>query len=76
MRTEYDFSSGKRGQHHQNYHQGHQVKIHQSDGSIIIQNFTLEEGAVYLEPDVKAYFPDSESVNQALRGLIALVPKK
>ncbi len=76
MRPEYDFSSGKRGKHHKDYHTGHQVKIHRSDGSVIIQNFTLEEGVIYLEPDVKTYFPDSESVNRALRGLIALVPKK
>ena len=29
-----------------------------------------------LEPDVKKYFPDSESVNHALRTLIELIPTK
>jgi hypothetical protein len=29
-----------------------------------------------LEPDVREYFPDSEAVNEALRGLIALIPRK
>jgi hypothetical protein len=36
---------------------------------------TLEDGAVMLEPDVSAYFPDSEATNRALRGLIALIPQ-
>ena len=30
--------------------------------------------SIELDPDVKKYFPDSESVNQALRGLIKLIP--
>ncbi len=76
MRSEYDFSGGVRGKHHQAYRQGHQVKIHQNDGSIVVQNFKLEEGAVFLEPDVQLYFSTSEAVNNALRGLIALIPKK
>ncbi|HGJ66142.1 TPA: hypothetical protein ENS27_12290 [bacterium] len=40
-----------------------------------IQNLS-EDGAVMLEPDVKEYFPDSESVNNALRSLISLIPDK
>mgnify|MGYP001558533024 CR=1 FL=1 len=35
-----------------------------------------KEGAVVLEPDILTYFPDSESVNRALRCLIPLMPKK
>ena len=31
---------------------------------------TREDGLVKLEPDVAQYFPDSESVNAALRALI------
>jgi len=31
---------------------------------------------VYLEPDVKQYFPDSDAVNEALRCLIPLLEKK
>jgi len=33
-------------------------------------------GSVVLDPDVRAYFPDEESVNNALRTLIALVHPK
>lgn len=76
MQPEYDFRGGVRGKHHQAYRQGHIVKIHQSDGNVIEQHFTLEEGAVFIEPDVREYFPDAEAVNNALRGLIALFPKE
>ena len=67
---EYDFSQGVRGKHYQAYRQGHTVKIHELDGSITMQHFKLEEGAVILESDVQKYFPDSKSVNDALRFLI------
>jgi len=78
MLPEYDFSSkkGVRGKYYHAYQQGHTVRIQQEDGSVITQYFTLEEGAVLLAPDVREYFPDSESVNQALRMLISLVPHK
>ncbi len=76
MLPEYDFSGGVRGKHHQAYREGHTVKIYESDGTVTIQYFTLEEGAVLLEPDVREYFRDSEAVNRALRGLIALIPQK
>jgi hypothetical protein len=31
---------------------------------------------VYLEPDLRKYFPDAESVNRALRCLLPLVSSK
>jgi hypothetical protein len=76
MLPEYDFSGGVRGKHYQAYREGHTVKIYESDGTVTVQYFTLEEGAVLLEPDVREYFPDSDAVNRALRGLIALIPEK
>lgn len=78
MRPEYDFTGlkGVRGKYYNAYRRGHGVKIHKADGTIRVQYFKLEEGAVMLEPDVRKYFPDSESVNKALRSLIALVPTK
>jgi hypothetical protein len=76
MLPEYDFSGGVRGKHYQAYREGHTVKVYQADGTVTVQHFTLEEGAVMLEPDVQEYFPDSEAVNKALRGLIALIPEK
>jgi len=78
MRPEYDFAGkkGERGRYYQAYRQGHSVKIHEEDGSTTVQYFSLEDGAVMLEPDVREFFPNSESVNQALRGLISLIPDR
>lgn len=75
MRAEYDFSGGIRGKHANKYREGHSVTIHKKDGTTIVQNFKLEEGAVILEPDVQEYFPDAASVNKALRTLISIAPK-
>ena len=76
MRPEYDFTNGIRGKHYRAYREGHTVKVHQDACSVIVKHFTLEDGAVFLEPDVREYFPDTEAVNNALRGLIALFPKE
>ncbi|MBI1294229.1 hypothetical protein GC175_04635 [bacterium] len=75
---EYDLSDRQstRGKYYQAYQQGHTVRIHQDDGSVITHFFTLEDGAIFLAPDVREYFPDAETVNQALRGLIELIPHK
>lgn len=67
MREEYDFSGGVRGKHYKAYRSGHRVHIRNSNGSISDLHFTPEEGAVMLDPDLKRDFPDSESVNKALR---------
>ncbi len=71
MRDEYDFSGGVRGKHYREYRKGHSVHINKEDGSTSVQYFTQKDGSVMLDPDIKVYFPDSESVNKALRSLIA-----
>ena len=79
LRAEYDFAKmkgGVRGKYYQAYRAGHSVKIHQADGTTLVQNFKLENGAMIIEPDVREYFPDEEAVNKTLRSLIALLPKK
>ncbi|MFN8489490.1 MAG: hypothetical protein U0350_18045 [Caldilineaceae bacterium] len=76
MALEYDFSNGVRGKHYQAYRQGHRVIIHKTDGTTFVEEFFLPEGAVLLDPDVGAYFPNSETVNKVLRGLIALIPQQ
>lgn len=72
MRAEYDFSKGVRGKHARALQYGHTTIVHKADGSTAAR----ETRPIILEPEVQAYFPDAESVNQALRGLIALVPEK
>lgn len=78
MMPEYDFSGkkGVRGKYHKMYRQGHTVRIQETDGTVRVHYFTLEEGAVLLERDVREYFPTSESVNETLRTLIAIAPAK
>ena len=72
--AEYDFSDGVRGKHFKAYREGHTVKIKKEDGSIETRCFTQEDGSIMLDPDVKQHFPDSNSVNKALRSLIAESP--
>jgi hypothetical protein len=78
MLPEYDFTGRNvvRGKHAKALREGYTVTIHKEDGTTLVQNFTLQKNAVVLDPDVYAYFPDSESVNKVLRSLIALSPKK
>lgn len=69
MAPEYDLKDRPhvRGKHSEAYQAGHELRIKETDGSTTVCFFTLEEGAVLLEPEVKAYFPDSQSVNRACR---------
>jgi hypothetical protein len=76
MLPEYDFSGkpGVRGKYYQALREGYTIKIHREDGSTLVQHITRPEGTVTLDPDVREYFPDAESVNAALRVLIQLIP--
>ena len=58
------------------YQRGHTVKVNKTDGTTVIQHFKLEDGAVVLAPDVREYFSDADSVNQALRTIIGLIPQR
>jgi hypothetical protein len=71
MREEYDFSGAVRGKHYRAYRSGHTVRIHKADGETEVHFFTLEDGAVMLDPDVKTHFRSSQAVNNALREAIA-----
>ena len=71
MKDEYDFSGGVRGKHYRAYRAGHSVRVTKADGSVEEHYFTLEDGAVMLDPDLKTRFPDSDAVNKALRSLAA-----
>jgi hypothetical protein len=74
MQSEYDFRGAARGKAYLPLHEGYEVQIHKADGTTVVQQFVLQEGTVMLEPDVQAFFPDSESVNKALRTLMTLFP--
>ncbi len=70
MRDEYDFrgKKGVRGKYFEALKQGYTTVIHKSDGS----TETIETRPIFLEPDLQMSFPNSESVNRALRELIAI----
>lgn len=76
MRAEYDFRGGVRGKHYRAMQAGYSVTVHKADGTTFVKEVMPKEGAVLLEPDIHAYFPDSESVNRTLRCLIPLLSPK
>jgi hypothetical protein len=75
MRSEYDFSKAERGKFYRPLEKGYKVHVHQSDGTTVVNHYTLAEGTVLLAPDVCEYFSDSQTVNDALRSLIHLMEK-
>lgn len=73
---EYDFSGGKRGKHSAAMRNGYTILVHRNDGTTEMREVAPRPGSVMLDPDVRAYFPDSDAVNRALRGLIRLIPRQ
>ena len=67
---------GERGKYHKALRKGYTRTVQHKDGTQEITHFYPLPGTVHLDPDVRAYFPDDESVNAALRGLIVLIPSK
>jgi hypothetical protein len=76
MRPEYDFTGAVRGKYAGAFDAGYTVRVIQPDGSVEERHYPPRRNAIVLEPDVQKFFPDSESVNKALRLLIDLIPKK
>jgi len=78
IRPEYDLTGvpGVRGKHAAAYRQGYTQVVHHADGTREVTEVRPLEGSIVLDPDVQAYFPDAEAVNTALRGLIALRPRR
>jgi len=75
MRAEYDFKGGiRRNKYAKAMQAGYTITIHKANGSTVVKEMKPPKGTVVLEPDVQSYFPDSESVNTALRSLISLIP--
>ncbi len=72
MLEEYDFTrkKGIRGKYAKAYKSGHSVKVY-DEGKLI-----RDEYFAAIDPDVRAYFPDSKSINKALKKLISLIPEK
>lgn len=75
MLEEYDFTGGVRGKYAEAMQAGYTITIHEEDGTTLVKE-VHPQGSIVLEPDVRKYFPDSESVNRTLRSLITLIPDK
>ena len=65
-----------RGKHHKAMQSGYTITIHKADGTTVVKDVIPKESVVVIEPDIRAYFPDSESVNKTLRCLIPILSKK
>ena len=78
MLPEYNLEGkkGVRGKYAKAMQNGYSVRVLNEDGTVTVRDFVPKENTVLLDPDVKAYFPDSESVNRTLRTLIDLIPEK
>ena len=80
MRPEYDFSQlqpvGERGRHAKAMRKGYTTIMNHPDGTKEVTHYRPLPGSVVLDQDVRAYFPSSDAVNAALRGLIALIPAR
>lgn len=70
MPSEIDFSNAVRGKHTAAYRQPHRVRVIHQDGTIEERHYAPEADAVVIDPDLRGRFPDSESVNRALRSLV------
>ena len=78
MLPEYDFKEreGVRGKYAKALKQGYSIRVTNEDGTVTVKHFVPRENAIVLDSDVQVYFPDSESVNRALRSLIELIPER
>ena len=76
MRPEYDFSQlkpmGERGRHAKAMREGYTTILNHPDGTKEVTHYRQESRGAHTRED----FPDSDAVNTALRGLIALIPAK
>jgi len=67
MLDEYNFSGkkGVRGKYHKTFQEGYTVRVTKENETIEERHFAA------IEPDVYKHFPDSKSINEALRSLIS-----
>jgi hypothetical protein len=76
MRAEYDFSGGVRGKHCRALRDGYTITIRKGNGKTVVKEVRPKAGVVVLDPDVREYFPNSDSVNTLLRSLIRFLQAK
>ncbi len=73
MRREYDFRGGVRGKHYRALQGGYTITVRRADGTKLVKHVKPAKGTIILEPEIRKYFPDSDSVNTTLRSLVRLI---
>ncbi|MFI5201400.1 MAG: hypothetical protein ACHQNE_03340 [Candidatus Kapaibacterium sp.] len=74
MKPHYDFSKGEKPNYAKRFRNGAIITVKGSNGS---RHKRIEaKSLVILDADVSKVFPDTQSVNAALRHLIQAVPKR
>jgi hypothetical protein len=74
MKPHYDFSKAEKPNYAERFRNGAIITVKSLDGS---QHKRIEaKSLVILDADVSKVFPDTKSVNTALRHLIQAVPKR
>ncbi len=68
--SEYNLAEkkGVRGKYYKAYASGHSVRVY--DGAKLVR----DDYFAAIEPSVREFFPDSRSINNALKKLISLIP--
>ena len=66
MLPHYDFSGGVKGKHYKNFREGVTIQL---------LGETKDTKLVMLDEDMGKLFPDSKAVNNALRHIVAALPK-
>ena len=77
MSPKYDLAGvkGVRGKYYQAMQEAFTITVHKKDGTVVVKE-VKPKGMVLLEPEIRKYFPNSKSVNAALRSMIAAAPLK
>lgn len=55
MRTEYDFSKGERGEFYRPLEKGYSVRVHQKDGTTLVNHFALRENEIRILTEKELY---------------------
>lgn len=61
MRDEYDFSKAERGKFYRPLEMGYSVRVHQKDGTTLVNHYALTNGSVLLAPDVRETGTDRQN---------------
>ena len=72
----YDFRKGDKPNYAKKFSDGAIITIYSANGKPSKKKVIVKQSLVILDADVSKVFPDAQSVNSALRHLIAALPKK